>query len=339
MNSRERVKRCLDLDRPDRVPRDLWELPIAAIEHGEEKMKAFRKRWPGDLVNPKVPQPALKALCKGDAYEVGEFRDEWGCIFDNIQAGVIGEVKRPVLDDWSKLDDLRPPVEALELDIEAVNRFCAESDRYVMSNCCARPFERIQFLRGSENVYIDIAEDADEYHELLKRVHDFYVKELELWSRTDVDGLRFMDDWGSQRTLLISPARWREQYKPLYAEYARIAHDAGKKIWMHSDGNIQSVIGDLVEIGIDALNSQLFCMDIEEIGRQYAGKITFWGEIDRQHVLPFGTVEEACAAVQRIYDSFYRPEGGVIAQFELAAGAKLENADAVFETWEKLGGK
>ena len=57
---------------------------------------------------------------------------------------------------------------------------------------------------------------------------------------------------------------------------------------MHSDGNITEIIPDLIEIGIDALNSQLFCMDIEELGKKFRGKITFWGEIDRQNILPNG---------------------------------------------------
>ena len=90
---------------------------------------------------------------------------------------------------------------------------------------------------------------------------------------------------------------------------------------------------DLIEIGVDAINSQLFCMDIEEIGRQFAGRITFWGEIDRQHVMHTGTVAEVHAAVQRVIAALYRPAGGVIAQFELGADP-LANADAVFQMWE-----
>ena len=127
-------------------------------------------------------------------------------------------------------------------------------------------------------------------HELLRRVHDLNCRELEAWARTEVDGLVFIDDWGSQRGLLINPTQWRETFKPLYADYIRIAHEAGKKAFMHSDGNILDIYDDLIEIGLDAVNSQLFCMDIEEIGRRCKGCLTFWGEIDRQSILPHGTV-------------------------------------------------
>jgi uroporphyrinogen decarboxylase len=148
-----------------------------------------------------------------------------------------------------------------------------------------------------------------------------------------VDGIGFMDDWGSQDHLLISPAQWRRIFKPLYADYVRLAHAAGKKAFMHSDGHILAIYEDLIEIGVDAINSQLFCMDLAELGRRSAGRITFWGEIDRQRVLPAESPEVARAAVQEVVTHLYRPEGGVIAQFELGGGARLANADAIFETW------
>jgi uroporphyrinogen decarboxylase len=334
MTSRERVRRTLEFDRPDHVPRDLWPLPIVEIEQGKENVDAFRGRWPIDFSSP--PAPPLPRI-KGDMYGIGQYTDEWGCVFENIQRGVIGEVKAPILDDWSKLPSIRPPVEILDLDRAQINAACRASEKFMLSPCYVRPFERIQFLRGTENVYCDLAEDSSEFHALLKLVHEFNVKTLEAWAATEVDGLSIMDDWGSQRALLIDPATWRRIFKPLYAEYVRIAHDHGKKFFMHSDGYIFEIYDDLIEIGVDAINSQLFCMNIEDIGRRFKGRITFWGEMDRQHVLPHGTIAEARAATRRVIDALYDPRGGVIAQFELTSKARLENADAVFEEWAKLG--
>jgi uroporphyrinogen decarboxylase len=102
----------------------------------------------------------------------------------------------------------------------------------------------------------------------------------------------------------IDPAVWRRVFKPRYADYVAIAHARGKKLFMHFDGYILDIYDDLIEIGIDAVNSQLFCMPIEEIGRRFAGRITFWGEIDRQHLLPFGTREEIAAAMTRLERRF-----------------------------------
>lgn len=336
MTGRQRVLRCLEFNHPDRVPRDLWALPISTFEHGVEAMAEFQRRWPVDIGHPGVPNPSAERLVEGDPYAVGQHRDEWGCVFENLHAGIIGQVKHSPLDDWSKLSDLRPPVEILEINIEGINQACAASDRFMIGDCCPRPFERIQFLRGTPEVLMDLARNRPELGELIRIVHDLNCRELEVWGKTDVDGLSFMDDWGSQDNLLISPVRWRQLFKPLYAEYVQIIHDAGKKAFMHSDGYILPIYEDLIEIGVDAINSQLFCMDIEEIGRRWAGRITFWGEIDRQHVLPADDPEVARAAVQRVVESLYRPAGGVIAQFEMSGGSKLRNAEMIFQTWHDL---
>ncbi|MBI4028585.1 MAG: methyltransferase [Verrucomicrobia bacterium] len=335
MTSRERVQRCLEFDRPDRVPRQLWSTPIGRLQHGAEGMAAFERRWPNDIAWSICPTTAPSQLGQGDPYSIGRYRDEWGCVFENIQDGVMGEVKQPILDDWSKLEDIRPPYAALDFDIEAINDYCARSDLFLLGGK-AEPFQRMQFLRGTESLLLDLAEQPAELQELLKIVHAFHCRELEIWSRTRVNALFVGDDWGSQNSLLISPQLWRRLFKPLYTNYARIARNAGKKLFMHSDGFILDIYEDLIEIGVDAINSQLFCMNIEEIGRRFKGRIAFWGEMDRQYVLPFGTLDEVRAAVHRIVKNLYRPEGGVIAQFEMTGSAKLENAEAVFQAWDEF---
>ncbi|MDD2764134.1 MAG: uroporphyrinogen decarboxylase family protein [Opitutaceae bacterium] len=317
------------------MPRQLWVLPIAHIEHGRPALDALGQKYPDDIFSP-PPAGALARLIEGDAYAVGIYRDEWGCVFENLQAGVIGEVKQPLLDDWARLDRVKPPEPLLQIDAAEVNRLYAASDKFMTAPCWARPFERMQFLRGSENLYLDLAEEPPELSELIRVVHGYYRKEVEVWSRTRVDALMIMDDWGSQRSLLISPAQWRRLFKPLYREYCDIAHAAGKKIFMHSDGCIADIYEDLIEIGVDAVNSQLFIMDIEAIGRRCKGRITFWGEIDRQQLLPHGTPEECREAVRRVAAALMHQGGGVIAQFEFGAAAKLPNAYAIFDAWDTI---
>ncbi len=123
-------------------------------------------------------------------------------------------------------------------------------------------------------------------------------------------------------------------FKPLYREYAELVHREGKFLFMHSDGHIFGILQDLVEIGIDAINAQLFCMDIEEIGRRFRGRITFWGEIDRQHLLPRPDADIR-GAVERVKAALYDPRGGVIAQCQFGPGARPENVAAVYEAWEE----
>jgi uroporphyrinogen-III decarboxylase len=121
----------------------------------------------------------------------------------------------------------------------------------------------------------------------------------------------------------------------MYEDYVAIARRYGKYVFMHSDGNILDIMDDLVAIGIDALNSQVACMGIETLGRRFAGRITFWGEIDRQILLARGTLPEIEAEVRAVREHLYAG-GGVIAQCEFGPGAIPENVLRVFETWESI---
>jgi uroporphyrinogen decarboxylase len=331
--SRTLVYKTLEFESPQRVPRQLWVLPWAE-DHYPDELLQIQKDYPDDIINvPSFFRQSPETI--GGAYEIGTFVDEWGCTFLNIQRGVIGEVKKPLVNQWGDLDKLHLPLACLSVDIEQVNAFCRNTDKFVIAGCCPRPFERLQFIRKSEQLYLDLAEQRAEFFDLLNRVHQYYLQEMELWASSDVDGLSFMDDWGSQHSLLISPRQWRLIFKPLYKDYIDIAHAHRKKAFMHSDGFTAAIIPDLIELGLDALNTQIFTMDIEELGRQFGGKITFWGELDRQDLLPNGTLDNIINAVHRVYHAFWR-KGGVIAQCEFGAGSRPENVRQMFETWYQL---
>lgn len=336
MNSRERVQRTLTFSQPDRAPRELWALPGITMFRREER-DALLARYPSDFVGPDVTYGRGDRILGTEA-ETGLYVDEWGCPFTVFYPGVIGEVKDPPLADWTKLDRLRPPDEILDrADFSRVDASCGATERFVKAGTTVRPFERLQFLRGSENLFMDLAWGVPELEQLRTLVHEFFLREIELWCQTDVDAISFMDDWGGQHNLLISPDMWRAFFKPLYIDYCNLIHGAGKFVFFHSDGYTRAILPDLIEIGVDALNTQLFCMDIEEIGRSFQGQITFWGEIDRQWVLPFGDVGDVQAAVRRVRTALDHGQGGVIAQCEWGNDVSAENVAAVFETWLEPG--
>jgi uroporphyrinogen decarboxylase len=336
MNSRERVKRALRFDYPDRVPRELWYLPGVEMFQREE-LDRLLAHYPNDIV--RAPSPYGRSRrASGVPNVAGSYTDEWGCVWTVAEPGVVGEVKHPPLADWSALDSYQAPYEILnQADAEKVNAFCSTSEQFVLASTGVRPFERMQFLRGTEALFMNLAYGADEVLRLRDLVHNFFLEELAFWCQTDVDGISFMDDWGAQTRLLISPQLWRELFKPLYIEYCLMIHDAGKWVFMHSDGHISAIYADLVEIGVDALNSQLFCMDIEALGQEYRGKLTFWGEIDRQSILAFGSPQDVRAAVRRVSVALGDPAGGVIAQCEWGLNVPYANVEAVFQTWMEMG--
>lgn len=332
MTSRQRVIKTLEFDSPDRAPRDLWTLPGVGMLRPDE-LETVQKRYPSDFTGPDG-RYGPSTVSRGNTAQVGTHVDDWGCEWTVAEVGVVGEVKNPPLADWSRLDGWTPPWELLDhADFSGVNASCAAADQFVKTGTHVRPFERMQFLRGTENLFVDIMCQPEEFKELCTRVHEFNLRDIEMWAQTDVDGIGFMDDWGTQRTLLIDPELWRVIFKPMYKDYCDICKAHGKYVFFHSDGHIMSIYPDLIEVGMSAVNSQLFCMDIEEIGRLYKGKLTFWGEICRQHILPFGTVDEARAAVKRVRLALDDGAGGVIAQCEWGVRDPKENIEAVFEAW------
>jgi uroporphyrinogen decarboxylase len=341
MTSRERVIKTLRFETPDRMPISIWVLPYAATHH-PEILTRIRQEFPDDMTGAGgVYNPSARV--KGDQYVKGSYTDEWGCVFESIQSGAIGEIRNPILenlDDWRVR--VQPPFEtlpegaAVQAAIDKVNRQVAETDKFVMSGCCARPWERYQFLRGTENSFYDVMDPEDvRVRGLIKTIHDFYMKELEFWARTDVQALSFMDDWGSQTQLLIPPPLWRELFKPLYKDYCALARSSGKFSFMHSDGHIAEIYPDLVEIGVNALNSQVFVMDRKELATIAKGRMTFWGEIDRQHVLPSPDPEVGRSAVRDYLQHFYDPKGGLFAQFEFGLGANPATVMAVLDEFRR----
>lgn len=334
MTSKEIVRAALEFKNPPRAPRNMWVLPWANM-YCQDALDRIERDFPNDFDG---PVDFLREIPKtqGDACKIGTYVDEWGCIFTNIQDGVIGEVKNPIIveEEWEDADNVRFPLELLTVDVAKVNEQYAKSDKWFCCGCCPRPFEQLQYMRGTEQLYIDLMLRPEKMMEFIDKMHRFYCELLEVWAKTDVDCLNIMDDWGTQRSLLINPSIWREIFKPMYKDYADIAHKAGKKLFMHSDGNILEIYDDLIEIGIDCLNSQIFCMGVENL-EKYAGKIAFWGEIDRQHILSFGTEDEVEAAVKKVHKHLWK-NGGCIAQLEFGAGARPENVYKAYETWDKL---
>lgn len=339
MNSRELVKNTLEFKNTScRAPRELWTLDWAE-HHYPTELAQIKEKYPNDIAGVYTEYHEVSPVEKGNITEIGRYTDPWGCTFTNLQRGVVGEVKTPPVtdEDWDEVEKVSIPEHWLSFDIEQVNEECKKSDKFLLCDCCPRPFEQLQFIRGTADLYMDLLDPPKKFLDFLEKMHDFYCRLLKKWAQTDVDALRFIDDWGSQRALLISPELWRKYFGPMYKDYIDIAKSAGKKVFMHSDGYTLDIIPDLIDMGLDALNAQLFCMDFKDL-KQYKGKITFWGEVCRQNILPYGTVADVENAVKKIYDNLW-DNGGCIAQCEFGAGAKPENVEAVYRTWDSLTAK
>lgn len=337
MTSKQKVLKTVEFcNMEQKLAKDIWFLPWFEDEYPEQ-VAYLKTEYPADIITVEGISYKEKACTQGDPYAVGKYIDEWGCIFENLHKGIIGEVKEPIVseedEEWEDISGIHIPEELLSFDIDEVNAWCNDhKDKFIKAGCCPRPFEQLQFIRGTENLYMDLITRPDNMMAFIEKMHDFYCRLLEKWCQTDVDAIMFMDDWGAQRSLLINPELWREIFKPLYRDYIQIAKKYGKKTMMHSDGYILDIIPDLIEIGLDILNCQVFCMGLENL-KVFRGKITFWGELDRQHLLPEGTTEDIVVAVHQLKDTFFE-NGGFILQMEAGPGAKVENIIAAMKVFK-----
>jgi uroporphyrinogen-III decarboxylase len=198
-------------------------------------------------------------------------------------------------------------------------------------------FEQLQQLRGMENFLMDLATEPPGFYRLLDDMLNFNLRWIDKWAQMPYDGLHFADDWGGQKRMLISPETWRRIFKPRYAEMFQRVHAAGMDVWFHSDGYINDIFGDLIEIGVDVINCQARVVGLDWIAQNVRGRVSIRTDIDRQYVLPFGSPSEIKEEVQRTFQACGTPDGGIVACGEVSPDVPLENIRAMYEAFVEHG--
>lgn len=208
MTGRERVVKTLEFDNPDRVPRDLWYLPAVEMFQ-ENELNEILDKFPMDICYPEFSTGTSEAQRKSPLPDFtvygletpvqGRYIDEWGSIWYVAEDGVVGEVREPVLKDLSNVGNLEVPWDFIDsTSFHDVDEECVRTDRFTISGIAARPFERMQFLRDTENLFKDLVREKDELFELRDLVHKYNKAHITKWLETDVDGIWMMDDCLSQ---------------------------------------------------------------------------------------------------------------------------------------------
>jgi uroporphyrinogen-III decarboxylase len=144
------------------------------------------------------------------------------------------------------------------------------------------------------------------------------------------------DDVGSQNEMMISPRMWRKYLKPRMDNFITELKDINPKIKIayHSDGNIKRIIPELIEIGVDVLNPiQPASMDPAQIKSEFGDRLCFWGAIDEQHTLPFGSAADVAAEVRLRMETIGRGGGLILAPtHHVQLDTPLENLWAMVNT-------
>ncbi|MCK4376021.1 MAG: hypothetical protein KAX19_11850 [Candidatus Brocadiae bacterium] len=212
-----------------------------------------------------------------------------------------------------------------------------KKDYFVQAGLPWGLFETSWCIRGFQNVLMDVAAEQDFFEELLDRLTAQFLAYVDFTCRSlpDIDAVFFGDDWGDQRGVILGPDRWRKFVKPRQARLYEAVHDAGKLTLTHCCGGIADIMGDVIEIGLDVLESiQPEAMDPYELKRKWGDRITFWGGLGSQSVLPFGTPEEVKAEARRLCTEMGRGGGYILAPAKaLQPETPTENAAAVFEAF------
>jgi len=171
------------------------------------------------------------------------------------------------------------------------------ADDFIVPNLGMCLFERAWSLRGFDTLLMDMVERTEWVEDLLDRITEIQAVLAQRFVAAGVAGGYFGDDYGAQRAMLFSPRLWRRLIKPRLARLFAVFLDAGLPVILHSDGDIRAILPDLVEMGLTALNPvQPEVLDHAWLHKEYGARLSFYGGVSTQGVLPGGTVEQVRAA-------------------------------------------
>ncbi len=350
MNPRERMQRTLSHEEVDRPPLDIGGTTVSGVRSGvyARLLETFglghlavtldnpsKKIEMADelltqlgvdtrtVIAPSLISPHAKHISPL------AFINEWGVEYrvpEDAPYSYI-PVRGPFTDDATEkavLDFAWPDVEdeANYAGLAEKARHLHEDTPYAVCGNVERSviLELAIAMRGFEDLLVDMVAEPDFYHALMDAITRLQIRRFEkLLDATGpyLDVIAFGDDVGTQNALLVSPAMYRECVKPYHKRlFEAIRAKTDAKIFYHSCGNVFDLIPDFIEIGVDILNPvqvKAKNMDPDALKATYGKNITFWGGVDSQQVLPFGTPDEVRAETAKLIDRMGANGGLVIA--------------------------
>ncbi len=317
MKPRERVQLALNHETPDRCPMQVSFTPEFALRlrkelgiseaslhnpHGGGNTYSLERGLGEDML--------LTSVGWANSYyqDVKPYTDEWGIGWrvhpyeTPFGRGHYTEIAAHPLADEAAIPGYRPPdPHRLELYCDAEQMVRDFKDEYwIVGVTVTTIFETAWALRGLEQMLLDMVVDPDLAEAILDIPFEYHLTAAKKLVDLGVDMIWTGDDVGAQNRMLISPGMWRRYLKPRMARFIAELKSINPqlKVAYHSDGDIRPIILELIEIGLDVLNPiQPASMDPAEIKATYGEQLCFWGSIDEQHTLPFGSAEVVRAEV------------------------------------------
>jgi uroporphyrinogen decarboxylase len=275
-----------------------------------------------------------------------ERTDIWGVRRRSVSygEGSYDEIEHHPLAAATSVDDVRRhrfpspdwfDYDALPARLAAVD---AEGERCLMvSN--GNIFETSWYMRGFQNLLMDLACQPQIAQAILERVADFHCERFRrilAAARGRIDLVFTADDIAGQNGLLMSLAMWEEHIKPHHERMNRIIHEFGAKVIYHSDGGVAEAVPGLMDMGIDVLQALQFDargMDAEMLKSAYGRTLCFQGGVSVQSTLPFGTVDDVRRETKERIRVLGQDGGYILGPSHVIQdGTPPENVLALFDT-------
>jgi len=361
MTSKERMQMAMAHEEPDRVPYMATFVPEVALAL-QQRHAAALAGIGQDIELKYQGMTELDILFGHDmllltyGMSTGYYRDTpaesyqdaWGITWRKAPYATINGpgyyteiVGHPLADDRS-LETYRPPNPDDE-DMGYAEAIIARygREKYICGIIDCSIFEALKYLRGMEQSLIDLMENKDLAHHVMDMTVDYHLQlGLKLIDR-GVDILWLADDYGAEHQMIFSPALFREMIKPKMGAMidALRARKRDVKIAFHSDGYIEPIIDDLIDVGVDLLNPiQPESMDPAAIKARYGTRIALWGTVSTQSTLPFkGVIEVEQEVRERIRTC--APGGGFLLAptHNIQLDTPFENIAAFYRAVEQYG--
>ncbi len=335
MTKKTRVQAVLERKRPDRLPAQAnftGAMRAAIAAHLGISPAGVDGRFDNHLLRVDI-SPEKRSSADGTiAY------DWWGAGFDTTEEGYrIADYPLAGQNDIASFSwpDPSGPGLLKEASAAVETENSREDPRFIIPNFGFALFERAWSLRGLEQFMMDMVLEPVWSEELLERITGIQVKLAREYVALGVDGGYFGDDLGAQRGLLFSPDIWRKLFKPRMKRMFGVFTDAGLPVIMHSDGDIQEIIPDLIDIGLSCLNPcQPEVFDHNRLKKEFGRDLSFYGGVSTQEVLPKGTPDDVRRAARRCIDELASDGTGLIfgPSHRMMSDIPMHNIDALLET-------
>ena len=340
MEPRERVRRAIEFDHPDHLPlqfhSDVQRSDVVGVGYAPAAGWTHAAPPESPAAEPGRLSEAAAAL---KASRAG--LDEWGCFWQEHEFTSWGQVRGYPLADWSALDSYHFPDAAAPGRFDAApERIAQYPDRYLTGGIGIMGLNRMFFLRGFENLMVDLLAEPERAAWLADKVFAFSTGIAGAWGELGVQAVSIADDLGTEQGTMISPALFRSFFKPRWAEFCGFCHARNLRVFLHSCGNVWDIIPDLIEAGFDVLNlEQPRVFGLERLGQEFAGKVCFLTNPDSQTIIPLATPAEVAAETRLVVKTLTTSAGGMIGNADCTWNhgyVPRENLAAMAEAFEDM---